>query len=109
MPPNASGASAISSATLKSTVYSATVAALGAFNSYTLAVPVTITSGDFVVGFTVPNPTGVFPADQDQASKSQGRSYVSSDGASYTIMDSYGAALAGNFGIRAVVTLGPGN
>lgn len=87
-------------------LYNAGIAAVGAFNVYTLPTTITITSGDFVVGFSTPDATGIYPADQDQATKSQGRSYVSTDGTSFTVVDSYGASVSGNFGIRAVVTLG---
>jgi uncharacterized protein (TIGR03437 family) len=103
---NPSGSPSFSSATLGAqSDYPATVSALGAFNTYTLPSPITITSGDFVVGFAVVNPPGLYPADEDQISRSQGRSYISSDGATFSVIDSYGAGLAGNFGIRAVVTV----
>ena len=88
------------------TLYTAGITALGAFNTYTLPTPITVTSGDFVVGFNVVDPQGIFPADEDQANKSQGRSYVSTDGNTFTVVDSFGATVAGNFGIRALVTVG---
>jgi hypothetical protein len=87
-------------------IYTSTVVAQGVFNTYNLPTPITITSGDFVIGFGVPNPAGLFPADEDQATASQGRSYVSTNGTTFTVIDSFGASLAGNFGIRAAVTLG---
>jgi hypothetical protein len=103
---NPSGSASISPSTAGVTnLYSTTVGALGAFNNYNLPTPITITSGDFVVGFQVNNAAGVYPADQDRASKSQGRSYVSSDGVTYSVIDTF-AGLAGNFGIRAVVSVG---
>ena len=86
-------------------VVPATVKALDAFVTY--AVPVrTITSGDFVVGFMLPNPSGIYPADLDVTSASQGRSYTSNDGVNFFILDSISPDLAGNFGIRAVTTVG---
>jgi hypothetical protein len=69
------------------------------------AVPArTITSGDFVVGFSVANPAGVYPADLDKLSPSQQRSYISPDGINFTLLDSI-PGLAGNLAIRAVVTV----
>jgi uncharacterized protein (TIGR03437 family) len=85
--------------------YPTKVAALGSFITYTLSPPVTLTSGDFVVGFLTSNPNGVFPADIDQQSGSKGRSYVSSDGLTFAKTDSLGPSLAGNFGIRANVNI----
>jgi hypothetical protein len=67
----------------------------------------TITSGDFVVGFSLVNPAGIYPGDVDQISPSQKRSYFSSDGGlTYTLLDSISASVAGNLAIRAVVTPG---
>jgi len=86
--------------------YTSTVGAQGVFNIYNLPTGVTISSGDFVVGFAVPNPAGLFPADEDQVTPSQGRSYTSTNGTGFQVIDSFGASLAGNFGIRAAVTLG---
>jgi len=37
------------------------IGALGGFNPLTLTVPVTITSGDFAVGFSTRNPANIFP------------------------------------------------
>jgi hypothetical protein len=104
---NPSGSASFSSASAGVVnAYTAGIAAVGAFNTYTLPTPITITSGDFVVGFSVSDPAGIYPADEDQSTPSQGRSYVSSDGNIFTVVDSYGPSLAGNLGIRAVVTLG---
>src|SRR4029077_9438377 len=50
------------------------VLSLGAFSTYPVN-PVTITSGDFVVGFMVDNPVGIYPADTDVSAPSQMRSY----------------------------------
>ncbi len=63
----------------------------------------TITSGDFAVGFAVANPANIYPADLDQASPSQQRSYVSLDGKTFYLMDSIGSS--GNLAIRAVATV----
>jgi hypothetical protein len=82
----------------------ATIPAVGAFNDYTVA-PITINSGDFVVGFEAQNPAGILPADLDQTSPSKRRSYTSNDGATYNLLDSSPGA-GGNLGIRAVVTTG---
>ncbi len=80
------------------------VSALDQFVTY--AVPArTITSGDFVIGFMVANPANVYPAELDQLTKSQRRSYASSDGFNFFLLDTVSADVAGNLGIRAVVTV----
>ncbi|MBI1744239.1 hypothetical protein HYR54_14390 [Candidatus Acetothermia bacterium] len=84
---------------------STTVKALNQFNQYDLS-PTTINSGDFVVGFLTNNPSGIYPIDQDTTAPSQGRSYLSTNGTQFFVVDSYGANLAGNFAIRATVSLG---
>ncbi len=89
------GTANINGVTLQRT--SATVGKLGTFTTYTVP-SVTITSGDFVVGFLVNNPPNIFPADQDKTVA--GHSYVSTDGASFSLIDS---VAPGNFGIRATV------
>lgn len=85
--------------------YPATVSALDRFVTYNVPAR-TITSGDFVVGFLAANPPNVFPADQDQLTASQKRSYVSTNGLNYTLLDTGGPDLAGNLAIRAVATVG---
>jgi len=103
---NPSGSATFSANTLGVNLYAAGISALGVFNIYTLPTPITITSGDFVVGLaTTPDPPGIYPADEDQITRSQGRSYVSTDGINFAVVDSFNASVAGNFGIRAVVTL----
>jgi hypothetical protein len=82
------------------------VDATGAFNSYTVSPPITISSGDFIIGFATRNPPNVYPADEDQSSPSQKRSYISSDGATFAIIDIFSPQIAGNFGIRATATVG---
>jgi hypothetical protein len=95
---NPSGSSGINGVTLQSTA--ATVQTLGQFNTY--AVPqTTITQGDFVIGFRITYPAGVFPTALDQTPPSQRRSLVSSDGSTFFIIDDVAPSLAGNFGIRA--------
>ena len=81
------------------------VKALDTFVTYTVP-PRTITSGDFVVGFMLLNPTGIFPAELDVASPSQRRSYTSNDGVNFFILDDLSPDLAGNFAIRATATVG---
>ncbi|MBS1824706.1 MAG: choice-of-anchor D domain-containing protein [Acidobacteria bacterium] len=61
--------------------------------------PLTITSGDFLVGFSAINPAGVYPVVVDTVASRQ-RSYISSDGAVFRLLDST-AIGSGNFGIRA--------
>jgi hypothetical protein len=87
---------------------SATVGTLDSWNLYT--VPnLTISSGDFVVGFEYTAASGVFPFAEDQSPPLEQRSYVSSDGANFFIVDTLGdGSLAGNLGIRAEVTEGGG-
>jgi hypothetical protein len=106
---NPSGSSTISSESAGSIDFvPATITALNALSTY--GVPSrTIASGDFVVGFVVQNPQGVYPAELDRITPSQRRSYVSNGGATFTLIDSLSTDIAGNFGIRAVVTLGGAN
>ena len=83
----------------------ATIGALGQFDAYT--VPnLTITSGDFVVGFQITTGSNVFPFAESKDPPSQGRSYVSTDGSTFFVVDDVDPSLAGNFGIRAEVTEG---
>jgi len=62
--------------------------------------PMTIESGDFLVGFYTPVPDGLKPMALD-VSRPAGKSYVSRDGATYVKSET--AGMAGNFAIRAVV------
>ncbi len=80
------------------------VKTLGQFNQYEVAELI-IDSGDFLVGFVVNNPPGMFPMAQDTSSPSKRSSYVSKDGSTFTPIDTVRNQL-GNFGIRAVVTVG---
>ncbi|MBK5291322.1 MAG: choice-of-anchor D domain-containing protein [Acidobacteriia bacterium] len=79
-----------------------TVTAFDTFIEYDVPA-LTIQSGSFVVGFTVLNPPGVFPALLDTSSQSARRSYVSQDGATFFLVDSIAGVGPGNFGIRARV------
>ena len=65
------------------------------FTTYTLPNPLTITTGDFVVGYQVPvYPSGTFPVVAD-TNNPQGRSYQSSNGTSFSNITN------GNYMIRA--------
>lgn len=81
------------------------VTALDTFVTYTVPQR-TITSGDFVVGFTVQNPANIYPGEVDTITGSQHRSYVSGDAQTFILLDSISRDIAGNLGIRAVVTVG---
>jgi len=65
----------------------ATVSPQGSFAYYPVT-PVTINSGDFVVGFSFVPVTGTFPAWLDQTPPSQGRSYLSTNGTNFSNLDS---------------------
>jgi hypothetical protein len=79
---------------------STTVGQLDGFDSYTVP-PITINSGDFVVGFWAQNPPNVFPMAEDTNSGSKLRSYISTDGVNFTLIDTLG--IGGNYGIRCTV------
>ena len=74
--------------------FATTSGALGVFTTYTLPNPVTITSGDFVVGFQVPTDPGFAIAVDTNTSAN--RSYTSGNGTTFTAF-----ASPGNFMIRA--------
>lgn len=102
---NPSGSSAISLLSVGEVrLGDATIVGTGAFNRY-LVPDLTITTGDFIVGFLVYNPPNVYPADVDRKSGTKQRSYLSSDGMQFRLLDAFGADLAGNFGIRANVVV----
>jgi len=65
---NSSGTTVLNGISL--TTAAAPVGTPGTFSSYTVA-PITINSGDFVVGFVVDNPVNVYPADEDTDSAIQ--------------------------------------
>jgi hypothetical protein len=77
----------------------------GAFNDYPVE-PVTISSGDFVVGFVVRNPINTYPAAYDETAP-RARSYTSTDGFIFSTMEEFLSVPPGNLGIRARVTSGP--
>ncbi len=79
---------------------SAVVESVGSFYLYPVT-PVTINSGDFVVGFRATHAAGILPLAIDRTS-SQRRSYVPS-GAGYGILDTEVPGFGGNFLIRARV------
>jgi hypothetical protein len=82
----------------------ATVDGLRGFVSYRVdEQPLTIQSGDFLVGFATGNPATLKPVSIDASSSGQ-RSYFSSDGSSWTLLDALSEG-GGNFAIRAKVTV----
>jgi len=85
--------------------FDATVNVVGNFNTLTLATPITITSGDFVVGFSTRNPANVYPMSADTTAPLRQRSYIGADGVNFTVADTLSRELASNFAIRAVVEL----
>ncbi len=82
----------------------ATVEALGQFNVYDVP-DITITSGDFVVGFSITHRRGQFPIALDSTAPLNSRSYVATSGLPFTHIENANFALIGNFGIRAKVDL----
>jgi hypothetical protein len=72
------------------------------FNHYEVKPPVTINSGDFVIGFVTKNEPDHFPVAYDQTF-ARGRSYLSTDGSSFLRVEDFGTVPLGNFGIRAEV------
>jgi hypothetical protein len=80
-------------------VGSVLVKAVGEFNEYELPNPLTIESGDFIVGFNTAAREGSAPAALDLTSAQKGCSFFSIDGRVFY-------PVAGVFPFRAVVTLG---
>lgn len=78
-----------------------TVQNLDEFNIYQIP-KISISSGDFVVGFRITHASGRFPVVIDQTPPSNRRSYLSL-GATYTLVDDISSTFAGNFGIRAIL------
>lgn len=81
---------------------SARVNSVNAINEFDVT-PITITSGDFIVGFSVTNPRDIYPIATDTSSASRQRSYLSTDPNIFRLLDSVPGAMPGNFGIRARV------
>ncbi len=103
---NADGDANIDNAAFQTT--NAVVQAVGQFNFYQ-APNLTINSGDFVVGFSYTPADNVVPVSIDGTPPSQGRSYLSTDGPSFTAYNSLGPGFDGDFGIRARVFQGAVN
>jgi hypothetical protein len=99
---NADGDANIDSTAFQTTA--ATVQALGQFNTYTVP-SVTITSGDFVVGFRLSHSSQVFPASEDITPPSQRRSYTSVNGTTFSLIE---GIIAGDLGVRASISSCPG-
>ncbi|MBI1764628.1 MAG: proprotein convertase P-domain-containing protein [Acidobacteria bacterium] len=79
-----------------------TVKALGDFNVYTLSTPLTINSGDFVLGMRLNHAEGVRPFARDTTLPSRRRSYRQVDGATaFQLIDDPPVNTPGNYGIRA--------
>lgn len=85
--------------------FDATVSVVGNFNTLTLANPITINSGDFVVGFSTRNPVNFYPMSADTTPPLRQRSYMGTDGVNFTLTEALSRDLASNFAIRAVVEL----
>lgn len=94
---NSGGTATLSSPTFTTTP--AMVQALDQFNIYDIP-PVTIESGDFLVGFQRALGAQEFPFALDETPPSKQRSYLSTNGTTFT-------ATTGNFGIRALLIQGP--
>ncbi len=76
------------------------IVALGQFVTYNLTTPITINSGDFLVGYSISAVTGQFSALVDN-SIPQGRSYVSFNGVNFFVFSNNNNLL-----IRGQYTLG---
>ncbi len=75
------------------------------FNEYEVP-PLTIASGDFLVGFSVAGDNEIRPLSLDTGNF-QSRSYVSRNGVDFTRVDLSPGVPRGNFAIRAVVEAAP--
>jgi uncharacterized protein (TIGR03437 family) len=80
----------------------AVVETVGIFHVYQVT-PVTINSGDFVVGFRATHPAGQLPLAIDRTAPMNRRSYISQNGTTFTILDDAIPEIAGNLMIRARV------
>lgn len=92
---NADGDANIDGVTFQTTA--AQIQQVGAFNVVNIP-PLTISSGDFVVGIRLTQPENVFPFALD-TTRSKTRSYRSLDGVTFEQIDSFGSF--GNYGFRA--------
>ncbi|HEY6333460.1 MAG TPA: protease pro-enzyme activation domain-containing protein, partial [Blastocatellia bacterium] len=103
---NTGGSNDIDGITLQSV--NATIEGLDTFTLYTVP-SLTIDSGDFVVGFEINTPANVDAFAESQDPPLEGRSYVSTDGSNFFVIDTIEPSLAGNLMIRAEVTEGGGS
>lgn len=85
-----------------------TVTAFNNFVEFDVPALTVQSGGSFLVGFTVLNPQGVYPALVDVSSQSAARSYVGNDGTNFFLYDSLPGIRPGNFAIRARVDYGSG-
>ncbi len=96
---NPSGGANINNVTFTQQI-SAFVETAGSYYLYQVT-PVTINSGDFVVGFRATHAAGQLPLAIDRTGPRNRRSYVSTGGTTLTILDDAIPSVAGNFLIRA--------
>ncbi len=98
---NPGGTATIDGTSLQSTpAVSGPAPGAGQFTTYTLANPITITSGDFVLGFQVPTePASSFPVATDTTPPARSLSYASGDGMTFTLITTR------NYMIRAAQVL----
>ncbi|HEX9001542.1 MAG TPA: putative Ig domain-containing protein [Blastocatellia bacterium] len=83
-----------------------TVGTLNQFSNYPVT-PITINSGDFVVGFGIAFNSNAFPGVLDTSSPDANRSYVSTDGNNFTTVADLGiGGINGDLVIRAQVFTG---
>jgi hypothetical protein len=98
---HSTGASEIGAVSLRATDWR--ISASGRFIE--IAVPaLTITAGDFLVGFTIAGAGDVKHVAVDTSNDSE-RSYQSTNGVNYTPVGQVVGGVRGNFGIRAVVEI----
>ncbi|HJQ25162.1 MAG TPA: C25 family cysteine peptidase, partial [Blastocatellia bacterium] len=85
-----------------------TVKTIGVFNDYEIA-PITITSGDFVVGFNIDTSLSQFQGYSESHAPLQGRSYYSSNGASFGLDANYDYLIRGSYltGCGVATTISP--
>jgi hypothetical protein len=95
--PSGAGGTPLTNVQWQSTA--AQIVTVGQFVEYTIPA-ITITSGDFLVGFSVANPANVWPASLDSTPPARMRSYVGTSAASIRYPSD---ANHGNLGIRARV------
>jgi len=104
---NPSGQPDLSGLTFASTPTSITVDQQDVYTAFVIP-SLTINSGDFVVGYKMNQFPNQFPFAVDHHTTSQRRSYASSDGSKFFVIDDLSANLAGNIMVRAIVNEGKG-